>query len=285
MMSVELVPGKYGTKAILSGEWTPSLASDLHSANIAELEINVAKGWRGHNIDFVRTFPQLQSLEVFSLGLKDVSAVHHLHSLKRLAVTTYCETPIDASQFPELESIALEWRPGCESVFACSTLRECFINRYSSKGTLPVERLPHLESLSILNSSIRSLHGLVPLKSLTRLRIAGLRTLSSLSGIDSLVKLVDLDISSCNKLTSITEVYNLRKLIRLMLNNCGSIESLRPILALHQLTTISFWESTTIADGDLSPLLALTSLKQVSFANRRHYSHTREQILADISRT
>ena len=66
------------------------------------------------------------------------------------------------------------------------------------------------------------------------------------------------------------------RLRKLHVSNANEIESLKPLEKLSGLEWVTFVESTDIRDGDLSPLLRQKNLSRVSFQNRRHYSHSRE---------
>lgn len=39
-----------------------------------------------------------------------------------------------------------------------------------------------------------------------------------------------------------------------------------------------FYENTDVADSDMTPLIRHPSLKDVSFMNRKHYLHRREEL-------
>jgi hypothetical protein len=41
-----------------------------------------------------------------------------------------------------------------------------------------------------------------------------------------------------------------------------------------------FYDSTNILDGDLAPVQRHNGLSRISFQNRKHYSHRREQFTA-----
>jgi hypothetical protein len=62
---------------------------------------------------------------------------------------------------------------------------------------------------------------------------------------------------------------------KLGFDNCGDIESIKPISSLKRLSRFEFWESTNILDEDMTPCL---NLNEVAFKNRRHYTHTNEEI-------
>ena len=88
-----------------------------------------------------------------------------------------------------------------------------------------------------------------------------------------MTNLEELEIHACRRIRSIDEI----GCLTLHLNNDGDIESIKPLAKLGGLESMSFYESTNIIDGDLSPLLNQKNLSRVSFKNRRHYSHQREE--------
>jgi len=91
-----------------------------------------------------------------------------------------------------------------------------------------------------------------------------------------LTNLEELEIHTCRAVGSIEEVGFLPRLRKLHLNNDGEIKTLKPLEKLDSLESVFFYESTNVLDGDLSPLFRQKSLARVSFQNRRHYSHRRE---------
>ena len=168
----------------------------------------------------------------------------------------------------------MEWRPKCDSLFSCRTLRRLFLNRYKKKNVEAFSNLVHLEWLGILTAPVDNLRGLS--KRLKYLRLANLRCLASLAGVEGLEALEELNINTCRHVRSIDEVGSLSRMRKMHLSNCGDVESLKPLEKLEGLEWVTFVESTNIRDGDISPLLRQKNLSRVSFKNRRHYSHRRE---------
>jgi len=279
-----LEDGTYGRRAVLTSRWSDDMLSSLTANHVVELELNQAKGWSGQDVAFLSRLPQLRVFEVFDFNIRDIGPVHSLHALRKLGVTTYCSTALDFSAFPELEHCDLEWRPKATSVFECLTLQHLFVDRYDGADVRSFGNLVNLRSLAILNAPTQSLEGLGRLVELRSLRLANLKKLRSLRGLGELVQLEELEIHTCRGIDSIAEVGALRHLKKLHLNNDGNIASLRPLEKLTELESVLFYESTNILDGDLSPLLRQKHLSRVSFQNRRHYSHRREDFGAAYSR-
>ncbi len=275
---VTLDDGVYGCRAVLRAGWDNSLVGYLTSNQVVELELNQAKGWRGSDLSFLTELPNLKLFEIFDFSIKDILPIHSLRELRTLGITTYCSTEICFSAFPNLQSCGLEWRPKATSLFDCSTMVKLFVNRYKAKHADEFAKLVNLESLTILNAPVETLRGLSVLKKLQSLRLGNLRRLTSLAGIEGLTALEELDMEACRKIGSIDEVGSLPRLKKLFPSNDGAIETLAPLEKLGQLERVTFVESTNILDGDLSPLLRQKYLSRVSFQNRRHYSHRREDL-------
>lgn len=282
MTGITLEQGTYGRRAVLNSGWAPGMAKYFASKGIVELELNQAKGWNGRDLSFLPMLANLKLFEIFDFNIKDISPIHLLGDLKRLGITTYCPTEIRFSAFPLLESCGLEWRPKAESLFDCKTLTKLFVNRYEGKNVDPFSRLTLLESLAILNAPIENLHGLRGLKNLRSLRLANLKKLTSLEGMEGLSNLEELEVHTCRRVGSIEAIASLSKLRTLDINNDGEIKSLKPLQNLNLLERVTFYESTNILDGDISPLMQ-KNLSRISFKNRAHYSHKREEFGAAYS--
>lgn len=62
----------------------------------------------------------------------------------------------------------------------------------------------------------------------------------------------------------------------------GTIASLTPITALTHLERLYLYGSTTIADGDLAPLLTMTRMHDLRMMNRLHDTPTLAQVRAHL---
>jgi hypothetical protein len=270
---VVIEQGEYGPRAVLTAPWETGLQSYLKAHGVVELELNAGKGWRGTDLGFLELLPDLLAFAILDMRIVSITAIHQLHKLLSLDIVTYCKTPIDFSAFPSLTDCGLEWRAGSDSLFDRTTLRRLFVNRCAKKTFDGFARLTNLESLSILGGPLHDLHGIEQLKQLRYLRLGNMRSLQSLEGVEELSELTDLDIQVCGQISSIAAVAELKKLKRLLVEGCKNLESIKPIAGLADLERVLLDGSTTVVDGDLTPLLGLKHLRTVSFGNRPHYSH------------
>jgi hypothetical protein len=267
-----------GTRAEIRGPWQEWMLGPLADSNVVELELNQAKGWMGEDLKFLAVVPELRRLYVTDFRIKSVQSVMSLRHLAELKLMTYDKTQLDFSCFPELRRCILEWRPGSDSIFSCESLFSLYINNYKNKDVNKFTKLKKLQVLAIMNSSICDVEGLSALLELSSLRLANIPKLKTIEPVSSLRELISLDINTCKNIRSIAPIRYLSKLRDLIISNCGDIDSLKPIEYLDKLEMVVFPESTNILDGDLSMLTKKSRLKRSAFKNRKHYSHTHEQI-------
>ncbi|MBI4231513.1 MAG: hypothetical protein HY608_11815 [Planctomycetes bacterium] len=263
--------GDYGPRLELSTGWSDRACKLALQVHLKELELNYAKGWKRGDLSFLSKLPDIESLEIIEWNLDSVSSIHSLPNLRRLQVSTYCKTPIDFAAFPKLESCSIEWRPGCDSLFAHRRIHTLFLNRYPGKDFQNFSRMPNLRALQVCSAGVESCMGLP--STLHSLVLGACRKLSSLNGLDALQDLGKLEIDGSRKLAGIREIASLRGLRVLHLLDCGNIQSLAPVSDLSQLETVLFYGTTNIVDGDLLPLQKLPNLAKTAFQERSHYSH------------
>lgn len=274
---VTLEQGHYGLRAVLTSSWSEKVAGFLQEKPIAELELNEGRGWVGNDLSFLRYFTDLVAFDILDFRIRSIESIHLLSKLRRLHISTYSNTKLRIHEFPDLEDLALEWPPEIEGLFDLAKLRKLWVNHYNRKDTDEFASLePALESLSVWSAPVKNIRGVGELAHLRKLSLAHLRNLTSLSGIEKLTSLEELEIDSCRHIRSIDEIKTLVRLRKLWLNNDGDIDSLKPLNSLNCLRSVLFCDSTNIVDGDLSPLVRQNKLSNVSFRNRRHYSHRRE---------
>lgn len=112
----------FGSCLVLAGNWSPSVKEFMLTRGITALKLNYAQAWEGNDLAFLRDAPFLQALNVLNWELEDISAIHNLHGLRAIGVSSKGKPEIDCMQFPHLESAAFAWSPKRKSIFACKVL-------------------------------------------------------------------------------------------------------------------------------------------------------------------
>jgi hypothetical protein len=277
---VELEEGRHGRRAVITSTWSDAILEWLVEADIAELELNWAKGWAGRDLSFLPRLPRLRSLAIVDRWLSSVEPIHALHELRHLGLNVISSrTKLDFSAFPHLRECTFSWLPGTRSLFECTTLETLALRGYRGLDFAPFGDLRNLEWLDIYRAPFVDLKGVGGLKKLRTLHLGDLRRLASLSDLERAIELEWLFFQSCRGIHAIDEVRHLSGLQNFDLDKCGDIASLTPLRDLPNLRRVSFVE-TNIVDGDLSFLVNKPGLQRISFGNRRHYSHRREEFRA-----
>lgn len=274
-MSFIVEDGKLGKRMTLVGPWDPEFCRVARRLEIAELELNYAKGWKGGDLEFLPDLTFLRSLELTDWNIAGVQPIHSLRSLLRLQVSTYCKTEIDFRCFPELQDLTLEWRPKAQSVFGCTTLERIFLNKYTGSSLKPLLALPRLKHLAVASPRITEI-GPSAGSILEFLGIYGAKRLESLKDVEKLTKLNALEVNDCRALSNIEPLRRLGGLASIHLCDDGEIESLDPLGEHTELRELLFYGDTCIRDGRISVVRPL-SLRKVVFQDRRHYDLRRSE--------
>lgn len=125
-----------------------------------------------------------------------------MHELIELKLETYSDAPVDFSAFPKLTNCWFEWIKDSDSLFECKSLKRLGLNNFA-----PFSNFVNLERLTLLNSAIEDMNGIVKLAMLTYLSMANLGKVTSLSGIKALQNLEILEIEKCKGIGSVSEIF------------------------------------------------------------------------------
>jgi len=233
------------------------------------------------NIDFLKDFMFLKGIDIGITDF-DISPIHELDGLEDINIPFNFGGRIDFTRFKHLKSVFINWEnAGVESLFECPQLERVSIMKYGGLSLMDFEKLPNLKELFLYEPRSISLEGIGSLEKLERLEISNAKKLKDLGDLEDLLSLKKLFLHGAKHLEDLHPVMYLKNLRILNLDNLGKISSIKFLETLKNLEEFYMAESTNIEDGDLSVLEHLRKhhkLDKVIFTNRRHYSHTREQL-------
>lgn len=264
-------PGQYGLELHLRSRWSDRIEGEMTKFQINGLSINYNDKSEGGDVEFLRRLPWLRSLKIIDRTLKDLSPVSCLAELRQLQIDTPCKRPLDFKRLVKIESLHLTWCTGSESLFELPHLRTLSILHLPTDKVGLLERAELLETLGISACAARSLDSLRALRRLRRLSLAMFRQLESNSFLADLTELRELDVTSCSGFRSLEPLRCCKSLRRLSFLNGDPIESLEPLLDLHELQRFGLYDDAQVADGKVSHLLSIESLRSATFKNRRRY--------------
>jgi hypothetical protein len=268
----------------VQAKWSPALRDAFMSSGADGLVANYARGFSGRDIDFVRDLP-LRRLNVLDRGITDLTSIHDLGStLEELRVQSAPGSYVDLALLPMLKVLSCAWDQVSSSIGRAEQIEDLFLSPYTESDMTPLRHLTSLRSLQMKqHPRVRSLGGVEAMPWLARLGIYGapLEDTSALARLSSPV-LSQLDLTSCSRLTSLADLTGLIGLRELDVSESGSLASLGPIAGLISLERLYLYGSTTIDDGDLTPLLSMTHMRDLRMMNRRHYRPTIRGIRAQL---
>lgn len=233
------------------------------------------------DLSFLESFKFLKGLGI-GYNDFDINPVLSLYGLEELNISFHFKGVINFSNFPKLKKVHINWNnAGVETLLKCRQLTEISIMNYTGLTLTDFEIWKVLNNLSLYNPNSISLDGIGQIKNLIILQINGAKNLKDLGDLENLQNLEHFTIHGAKKLEDLTPIMYLKNLKILNLDTLGYIPSIRFVETLKNLEEFYMTESTNVEDGDLSVLDHLRKyhkLKKVGFANRKHYSHTREQL-------
>jgi hypothetical protein len=196
-------------------------------------------------------------------------------------------TRVDLSALPHLRSLSCDWDQVADTIGHASGIDDLYLGSYNEPDLTPIAHLTALTSLRMKDRpALRSLDGVESMPVLARLGIylAPLEETSALARIGSPV-LADLALEACRGITSLSDLSGLAGLRRLNIGDGGDVESLQPLSDLRHLELLYLFGSTTVVDGDLTPLLCMPPMRDLRMMNRRHYRPSVQEVEKSLGLT
>jgi hypothetical protein len=232
-------------------------------------------GYNLDNIDFLNDYPFIEHISISSDPL-NIDGIYNLKNLTSLILSGR-NRKLDFSCFTKLVELKADWSPYFVNLNACIKLKKLSFYNYNPKNKL-YEELAKVSWLQILEITQSSIDTLEWLKGFDQLQDVSFNYCGKIKRLSSLEKssnnLLKLIFDHCKSIENHDYVKQFPNLKILGYNHCGEIKSIGFIKEMPALEDFRF-VNTIISDGDLSPCLGL---KHAGFNNKKHYSHTSEQI-------
>lgn len=231
------------------------------------------------NLEFLRDYPSLLYLEIENVSAKGLRCIESVSNLRGLRL----ESPkagLDFSCFPQLEEFIGDWHPDNTGVGNCGELRSlnAFGFRSLQPGLSSLADCVRLERLYLVRPGITSLGDIDALEDLRYLDIAYAPKIQDLTPLAaSKVDLREIQLTNLKNISAYAPLAGIRRLRRLILSRCAPMADLAWTKGMDYLDFFTFVE-TKVLNGDLSPLLSLPLLRNVSGGNRRDYSHSDKEL-------
>jgi hypothetical protein len=224
-------------------------------------------------------FEKLTSLKHLSLGnninlekCDSLDGLYLLNNIESIAVDKQ-NVIIDFSKFPKLKEIGLEHNKKFINIEKLKHLEILVVSKYEEKDLTKISEIQSLKTLHLYQSKTNDIKGIEKLKNLEEFNFSRNNILTNISLINSLPKLSKLHIEKCKNLSDFSFLKGNTTIQDLFVSELDSIQFVK---TMPNLEKINFWDCK---DGDMTPLLEAPKLRNINFyPNKKHYSHTIEQI-------
>lgn len=232
----------------------------------------------GARMDF-RLFEKVANQVVF-LSITGISPIHitnfeYIYSFQKLE-TLYSDKvdlPIDFTKFGALQNLSIFYNKNFRNLDKLKHMKNVVIRKYPGQDLWLFSNWQSIKVLHIYQSKIESLQGIAELRDIDSLVLAYNRKLKDISSINQLNNVAELLFEKNSSLYNYSELANNQSIHKLFISELDNVEFVK---SMKSLTSFSFWNCK---DGNLFPLLENPILKKVCFTpNKKHYSHTMEQI-------
>jgi hypothetical protein len=280
-MTFTLEPTSDGVDLVVRGDWTPEAAACFHEGVADGIVVNYALGFREKDLEFLRGLP-IRRVRILARWLTDLSPLYSIPpGIVSLRVESNSSATLELERFPLLRELSTSWSQVQGSLRYAQELQTLYLNSYTEKDLEPIAYVRSLVSISIKERAhVQSLDGL---EALPWLRVLGIYVARKLHDISALARsaspvLETLRLSFCQKVSDVTPVAACSALTFFEFSECGDILSVVPLGELRYLERLYLYGTTKILDGDLRPLSALPSLRDLRLKSRPNYSPPRSEL-------
>ena len=275
----------FGSVFVPTAPWREESAEILRHSGCKVLRLSSSAGFSASNLSFLPALDFLTGLEIYSWDISDISPIFELPRLQLLGLQCRFKSTADFSRLPELKVCKLFWRPKIVGLERCTNIEHLNIVSYGRSDLTELSTLKYIRRLQLTSNVMVSVAGAETMQELRVFDVFRCPRLLDISALAKCVKLEVLDIQSCRRLARLPVGLCATSLREMSLTDCGQIASLSPIESCTRLEKVGFTGDTTVADGDLDFMLQLPRLREVKFADRRHYSISREIIARRLEQT
>ena len=282
MENYQIVDSDVGLGACLiaGGNWDTSLLDVIRKNNVKHLRLSSSMGWEDNDVHFLRDLKGygLKGVEIYSWENTDLSPLDALLDLSFIGVEVNLKQELDLSVFEQLRTLKARWSKNIINIHLCAAMESLNIVNYPFEDLTVLKDLRRLRSLAITSNKLKRLEGMAPLKHLKAIDFFSCVQLEDVEELGVSRALEEITMEKCRKISVLPDLSKLEGVRKISLNDCGAIESLKALKNCKMLENLFFLGDTNVLDGELSFLEKMPSLKECWFANRRHYTVTRETL-------
>lgn len=264
---------------VLTGPWSPGCAEAFHREGAQFLRLNRTAGARFEDLTFLKSLRGLRGVEIYdqTVTMKQLPPLLELASLELIGLQCKFKDIDFAASFPQLRFASFQWQRGCESVFRCRSLEFLFMEGYPGRDLMGLAPLSKLKRLHVNSRALVTAEGIAQLVALEHVTFAYCSALVDIAEVAACSSLRVLELYNCKKMNRLPAFDRSSQLRRLTVENGVELESIKPLQPCEKLEEV-YLPGTKIADRDVSPLLALPSLRSVAFPRNKAYTPSMDEV-------
>lgn len=245
----------------------------VESSEVDGVFLSRMSGFNGEDLPKVCRTRPLKAMVIYLVNSADLSVLSQLSDLEMLQVKGQSQ-PLNLKALSNLRKLTTNWTAKTVLPEAAVNMTILTLSGFKPKsGDLEMLfRFAALEELALTRCTHRTLDGFTAFTALRKAEFNYCRNLVSVSGVSGSC-IQELILNHCPKVTDL-EALNCPGLSTLHYVDCRPIQSLvflKRLIGLREFTFVG----TDVIDGDLSPLVGL---RYSGFIDKRHFSHTYEEI-------
>lgn len=274
----------HGTEMTIMGPWSSEAHALVAEGKVDHLILNYTKGFQEPDLRFLSGLP-ISRLDITARWLPDLDPLLTLgDTLRALSVVTHPDLQLNLSHLPNLTDLGITWGQVSATIRDAGPLTSLYLGSYRSHDLAPLASIGStLVSLRMKDRpSLTSLTGLEALGQLRHLQVAGGSRLSDVTALATAPQMTTLSVQGCRRFPSLEDFSSNTSLRELDISECGDFTTLQPLSSLVNLEELQMHSDTRVLDGDLTPLLALTRLRELRIKSRRSYRPTTTEILEQL---
>lgn len=284
---------KFRSSNIEIREWDRWRIADVTKSNLNEIIRLLSDGdidgicispFRGFEGDFniLNQLPSYKGIIVEDCCKIDYNSIPRISQMSFLALGGK-DSPhgIDFSTIPNLEHLTTDWNPKHILPHSDGPLKTLRMWHYKpkSRDLSDLHAYENLGDLFLAQTRIESLEGVQRFKELKKIEVAYCQVLTSVAALaDTDVERVEME--ACGQIVDIPLLAKCVRLKAIRASGCGTLNSLSFLNESKSIDWFTF-VNTNVEDGDMTPLFRLNN---VGFINKRHFSHTLEQVKEGIAK-
>jgi hypothetical protein len=276
----------FGPVLVLGSQTNIEINILMKELGVRAIRLSESMGWNGTDLSVLASVSSdsIDSLEIYSSKIADLSGISKLSSLKKIGLQTKKLRGFRVSDFPYLEVFFCKLQRQVSLEGLSDNLRILKLTGFLGEDLSDLPSVQSLQYLAVYGKRLKSLSGIERYPSLLRLTVGDAESLSNILAIRFLYGLQELKIHRATHLLSLAALSESCSIRSLELDRCGEIESLAPLVGLSALEELVIEESMSVRDGNLAVLADLPRLKRLVMAPRRGYSPSLKEIREELAK-